>query len=71
MLLASGNKYRHYGLFIPLAIGIIFSITQEIMGAHFLSHDLFSFAICWSLSLAWFLVFFPDHFKESRQKQLE
>lgn len=66
-LLAWNSKYRIYGLLVPLSVGIIFSMTQEIRGAHFISHDLFSFAICWSLAFVWFLIFFPGYFSRNRQ----
>ncbi|RLB80131.1 MAG: PAP2 family protein [Deltaproteobacteria bacterium] len=68
-LFAKNNKYQYYGLVIPLILGICFSITQEIRGAHFLSHDLFSFAICWGSSLAWSLIFFPDSLREKIYRQ--
>ncbi|HET9473635.1 MAG TPA: phosphatase PAP2 family protein, partial [Steroidobacteraceae bacterium] len=40
------------GLAIGTGIGIIFSIGQESRGAHFMSHDLVSAAIVWSVQLA-------------------
>jgi len=30
----------------------VFAATQEVRGAHFLSHDLFSLVICWYAALA-------------------
>ena len=38
---------RYHGLFFALILGSIFGVTQQIRGAHFLSHDLFSLVICW------------------------
>ena len=59
-LSAMRSPYRFYGLLIPTGIGLVFAATQEIRGAHFLSHDLFSFAICWLVAFAVAMVFYPD-----------
>ena len=64
VLLAMNNKCQYYGLVIPLMLGICFSITQEIRGAHFLSHDLFSLVICWDSSLVWSIIFYPGSLRE-------
>lgn len=69
VLFAKNNKYQYYGLVIPLMLGICFSITQEIRGAHFLSHDLFSFVICWISSLVWSLIFYPGSLREKIYRQ--
>ncbi len=58
VLLAAGSRYRGLGLLFPLLLGGLFAATQEIRGAHFLSHDLFALAICWTAALGWALVFF-------------
>lgn len=57
-LLVQRHRYQYYALLIPLLLGIIFSATQEVRGAHFLSHDMFSFVICWTSALLWSLVFY-------------
>lgn len=64
-LLIVNRKYLRYGLIVPLLLGSIFSIDQQIRGAHFISHDIISFSICWSLALGWFLVFFPGYFRRA------
>ena len=56
-LTAMRSKYRFYGLFLPLLLGLLFSVTQEIRGAHFPSHDMFSFVVCW-LSCQFLSLFF-------------
>ena len=38
-------------LAIGLAAGLVFGISQQFRGAHFLSHDIWSLALCWYLSL--------------------
>ena len=68
-LLAMNNKYQYYGMVMPLMLGICFSITQEIRGAHFLSHDLFSLVICWVSSLVWSIIFYSDSLREKICRQ--
>ena len=45
--------------FIGLGLGLLFGIGQQLRGAHFLSHDLWSLAICWTVSLVIFRLFWP------------
>ena len=33
-----------------LLLGVLFGVTQQLRGAHFLSHDLWSLIICWYAS---------------------
>lgn len=35
-------------LCLALGLGLIFGITQQLRGAHFLSHDIWSLALCWA-----------------------
>ncbi len=51
-------QYRHYGLAFGLVLGALFSITQEVRGEHFLSHDLVSLVICWYCAWAVFYLMF-------------
>lgn len=44
------------GLGIGLATGCLFSFAQLVRGAHFLSHDLWSAAICWTVALVLYRV---------------
>ena len=50
-------RWRWHGLAIGLAAGLVFGIGQQLRGAHFLSHDLWSLAVCWFLSLGLFCLF--------------
>ena len=45
-------RLARWGLGLGVAVGILFSIGQEARGAHFISHDLVSAAIVWSLQVA-------------------
>lgn len=56
-------QYKFYGLAMSLMIGTVFGITQQIRGAHFLSHDVFTLAICWFCSASVFLIFFHRQIK--------
>lgn len=51
-------RYRYYGLALGLGLGALFAITQELRGAHFLSHDLFSLVICGYVAWALYLILF-------------
>ncbi|MEZ5543009.1 MAG: phosphatase PAP2 family protein [Pseudomonadota bacterium] len=57
LLLAAGSRWRRPALLFPLLLGGVFALTQELRGAHFLSHDLISLAICWTATLCWALVY--------------
>jgi membrane-associated PAP2 superfamily phosphatase len=46
------------GLATGLGVGLIFGLTQQLRGAHFLSHDIASLAIVWAGSLALYALAF-------------
>ncbi|WP_428634971.1 phosphatase PAP2 family protein [Sedimenticola sp.] len=46
--------WKYYGLMIGVVLGLVFGITQQLRGAHFISHDLWTIAICWFNSLGWY-----------------
>ncbi len=56
--LAFQSRLRWLGLAVALLTGLVFGIAQQIRGAHFLSHDLWTLAICWFCSLSLYLIFF-------------
>ena len=39
--------WKWAGLALVLTAGLVFGVTQQIRGAHFISHDLWTLAICW------------------------
>ena len=45
-------QWRFVGLAIGLGLGAIFGLAQQLRGAHFLSHDIVSLALCWLVALA-------------------
>lgn len=40
-------RWRYVALAIGLGSGILFGLSQQLRGAHFLSHDLWSLVLCW------------------------
>jgi len=45
--LSTRAQWRWIGLAIGIGAGLLFGIAQQLRGAHFLSHDLVTIAICW------------------------
>ena len=56
-----GSGWRFLPLGFGLGLGLLFGLVQQMRGAHFLSHDLFSLAICWSGALLVHVLFFRKH----------
>lgn len=52
------SSWRRIGLILPLLVGFIFGLVQQLRGAHFLSHDLWALAICWFYSLFLYILIF-------------
>lgn len=42
---------RWWGLGSALGVGLVFGITQQLRGAHFLSHDVWALMVCWLTAL--------------------
>lgn len=53
--LAVRPAWRWRGLAVGLVAGAAFGIAQQLRGAHFVSHDLVTLMICWSLALALYM----------------
>lgn len=51
------SSWRWTGLTTALTTGFILGSAQQIRGAHFISHDLWTLGLCWffSLALYWFM----------------
>ncbi len=58
-------QYKTLGLFSGLLLGTVYGIAQQMRGAHFLSHDICSLAVCWLASLTWFLIFFRKNLQRA------
>ncbi|RMF17964.1 MAG: phosphatase PAP2 family protein [Gammaproteobacteria bacterium] len=40
-------------LAVPVVLGLVLGVDQQVRGAHFLSHDLTTAALCWMLAALW------------------
>lgn len=47
---ALNRRWGWIGLGIALGVGLVFGISQQLRGAHFLSHDVASAAVCWAVA---------------------
>ncbi|NOT84643.1 MAG: phosphatase PAP2 family protein [Methylococcaceae bacterium] len=56
--LATRARYKFYGLGFGLILGELYGFTQQMRGAHFLSHDIAALAVCWFMAVSLFMVFF-------------
>lgn len=44
-------RYRWHGLALGAFAGLLFGVSQQLRGAHFLSHDVWTAALCWFAAL--------------------
>lgn len=51
-MLSARPAWRWHGLAIGMMLGLVFGVSQQLRGAHFLSHDLWTAALCWSVAVA-------------------
>ncbi len=56
--------WRWRGLALGLLAGGVFGVSQQLRGAHFLSHDLWTLAICWTVSLGLYLLIEPVRLRQ-------
>ena len=59
-------KLRWYGLGFGALLGATFSLTQQLRGAHFFSHGLWSFAIAWFTASSYYYLLFVRDKKQNR-----
>jgi membrane-associated PAP2 superfamily phosphatase len=45
-------RWRWRGLAVGLGAGAVFGVSQQLRGAHFASHDVWTVAICWLVALS-------------------
>ncbi len=63
LLLHLGSPYKNHGFLFALSLGLFFGIGQQVRGAHFPSHDLFTLVICWYSALIIYYLFYPEEWK--------
>ena len=61
--------WRFRALGSVLAMGGLFGFSQQLRGAHFMSHDLWTLGICWMLASILYIVMFHGHDIESAEKR--
>jgi membrane-associated PAP2 superfamily phosphatase len=50
---------RWYGLAAGMGVGLLYGISQQLRGAHFVSHDLWTAMICWTVAYGMYSLFRP------------
>lgn len=50
-------QWRGWGLAVGIFLGLLFGVSQQLRGAHFLSHDIWALGICWVSAVLMFLAF--------------
>jgi membrane-associated PAP2 superfamily phosphatase len=58
------DRWRKPMLFAVLLAGFVFGASQQLRGAHFISHDLWTVALCWFLTTGLYLGFFHSPYLE-------
>ncbi|MFP8967567.1 phosphatase PAP2 family protein [Pokkaliibacter sp. CJK22405] len=51
-------RWRFAALAFGLGLGLVFGFSQQLRGAHFIMHDVWTLTICWSISLCLYWFFF-------------
>lgn len=49
---ATRLRLRWIGLLAAATMGLVFGVSQQLRGAHFMSHDVWTAALCWMVALA-------------------
>jgi len=52
-------QWRWAALAVAVATGLVFGISQQLRGAHFLSHDVGALAVSWTVAVLLYLLMFP------------
>ncbi len=60
--------WKWLGLGIALFTGLVYGFTQQLRGAHFLSHDLWTLYICWLTALLTYYLFFKYNTQAHRDR---
>ena len=67
VLLYYRSPYRFFCFVFAIFLGLVFGLGQQIRGAHFPSHDMFTLAICWYAAMAVYFLFYPSEWNRLRQ----
>ena len=59
------KRMKPMGLMAGLILGGIYGIGQQVRGAHFPSHDLFSLVICWYSAFFLYFLFYPKQWRKA------
>lgn len=51
-LLTLRPRYARWGIIIPTAIGILLGFSQQLRGAHFITDDFTTAALCWLITMS-------------------
>ena len=54
--LSTAPRWRWWALGSALSVGLLFGFAQQLRGAHFMSHDVWSLMICWLTALGLYLL---------------
>ena len=52
-------QWRWAGLAVAVVTGLVFGISQQLRGAHFLSHDLWSLMVSWTVAVLLYRLMLP------------
>ncbi|GGI79423.1 hypothetical protein GCM10007978_16570 [Shewanella hanedai] len=58
-------KLRWKGLMFGLVLGGVFSLSQQLRGAHFFSHGIWSLGIAWLVSTSFYYLFYVRNWQSS------
>ncbi|QEI11575.1 phosphatase PAP2 family protein [Cellvibrio japonicus] len=61
------SVWRWLGFGIPLLSGVVFGVSQQLRGAHFLSHDLWSLGVCWIIAFILYQQLLQPYIPTSQQ----
>lgn len=59
--LGTRPRWRWWGLGFALGLGVVFGVAQQLRGAHFLSHDVWTLMICWLIALGLYALMLGRH----------
>ena len=54
-------SWRFHALGAVLLLGLVFGVGQQLRGAHFISHDVWTLGLCWLVATALALWWLPQH----------